>query len=179
MPETRDPDAKLVERAKQGDSAAFAALYEKHMAKVYSFCYAKVASREDAQDVTQATFSKMLTSLGGFSGSSTFKTWLYGIAKHAVMDYYRERYRNKDVPLEDFVHMLEQPGEGEGGDPKKEKQVEKILGKMDGRQRGVLELRFLKSYTIKETAAELQLSESNVKVIQHRALKRAAQQNEL
>jgi len=53
--------------------------------------------------------------------------------------------------------------------------LDKILSKLTVNYRKVLELRFLKGYTIAETSDELNLTEENVKVLQHRALKKANQ----
>lgn len=53
-------------------------------------------------------------------------------------------------------------------------QVEEVLGLLKDNYREVLEYRFLKSYSIKETAAAMDITVSNAKVLQHRALKKAA-----
>jgi RNA polymerase sigma factor (sigma-70 family) len=54
------------------------------------------------------------------------------------------------------------------------RRVDGLLTALPERERRVLELRFLRGYTLIETARELGMSEGNVKVVQHRALKRAA-----
>ncbi|HEX6510144.1 MAG TPA: sigma-70 family RNA polymerase sigma factor, partial [Chloroflexota bacterium] len=53
--------------------------------------------------------------------------------------------------------------------------VAQILERLSPRYRAVLELRFLRGYTIEETARELELTAVNVKVIQHRALAKAVE----
>lgn len=176
-----DPDEHLIQKAVAGDSSAFSALYEKYIHGVYGFIYSKVGSRQEAEDLTQITFTKMLQSLGSFSHQSTFKTWLYSLARNTSMDYWRTYYKNKVVPIEDFAQMLDIPENPSSQDDvdEKEQRVAKILEQLNEDQRAVLTLRFLKGYSIKETAQELLMSESNVKVLQHRGLQKAAEHIEI
>ncbi len=165
-----------VKRAQAGDEMAFTALYEVYLQPIYRFIFAKVGNKTEAEDLTQIAFTKMLQSLKSFQFQSSFKTWLYRIAVNTIMDYWREHYKHQTVNLENFLEILpdkEPVFDDEESIDRKEKKVEEILSGLGGDQQKVLELRFLKGYSIKETAEELELSESNVKVIQHRALKKA------
>jgi RNA polymerase sigma-70 factor (ECF subfamily) len=169
----------LIKKAQNGDPEALSELYRQNIAPVFKFIYSKVGNREEAEDLTQTTFLKMLDALSGFAFESKFRTWLYSIALNTVADHWRRYYKCKEVSLEDFLGVLRKKefAIDEQDELKKEMRVKEILNGLGEDQRRVLELRFLKGYSIQETAAELSMTESNVKVLQHRAIKKAAAMN--
>jgi RNA polymerase sigma-70 factor (ECF subfamily) len=73
-------DADLVNRARQGDSAAFGELVDRHRTSVYRAALAALGSHADADDVAQETFVSAYRRLNGFRGDASFKTWLLTIA---------------------------------------------------------------------------------------------------
>ena len=73
-------DADLVDRARQGDSAAFGELVDRHRMAVYRAALAALGSHADADDVAQETFVSAYRRLNGFRGDASFKTWLLTIA---------------------------------------------------------------------------------------------------
>jgi RNA polymerase sigma-70 factor, ECF subfamily len=76
----RVTDADLVNRARQGDSAAFGELVDRHRTSVYRAALAALGSHADADDVAQETFVSAYRRLNGFRGDASFKTWLLTIA---------------------------------------------------------------------------------------------------
>lgn len=97
-------EAPLVNRAKSGDSEAFAQLYDAYVARVYRYIYFRVTDDAAAEDLTSQVFLKAWESLDRYEmGSSPFVAWLYTIARNLVIDYYRTK--KESVPLEE-VHML-------------------------------------------------------------------------
>jgi RNA polymerase sigma-70 factor, ECF subfamily len=73
-------DAELVERARQGDAAAFGHLVERHRSSVYRAALAALRSPAEAEDAAQDAFLLAYQRLGSFRGEATFKTWLISIA---------------------------------------------------------------------------------------------------
>lgn len=167
-------DINLILAAQRDDQHALTALYRKYVDSVYKFIYYRTGNREEAEDLTSETFIKMMKSLKSFSFDSTFKTWLLGIAKHTVLDYFRKYYKNRTIPLENFLNIdlgtLDKPQEI---DKSKIERLSHLLKKLPKNYRDVLELRFLRGYSIKETALELDKTISNIKVMQYRALQKA------
>ena len=97
-------ETPLVQRAKSGDSEAFAQLYDAYIARVYRYIYFRVTDDAAAEDLTSQVFLKAWESLDRYQmSSSPFVAWLYTIAKNLVIDYYRTK--KESVPLED-VHAL-------------------------------------------------------------------------
>lgn len=169
-------DIELILKAKQGNAEALSDLYRKYVDSVYKFVYYRVGKKEEAEDLTHETFIKMMKSLKRFAFDSQFKTWLLGIAKHTILDYFRKYYKNRTLPLEDFLNVdlgtIEEP---EVNTKPKEKKVASILRRLPKNYRDVLELRFLRGYSLRETAAALNKTISNIKVLQYRALHKAQQ----
>jgi len=73
-------DADLVNRARQGDPAAFGELVDRHRTAVYRAAMAALGSHADADDVAQETFVAAYRRLKGFRGDASFKTWVLTIA---------------------------------------------------------------------------------------------------
>jgi len=83
--------AGLVERAREGDVAAFERLIAEHQAKVFTFAFAFTGDREQAKDLAQDALVKVYRSIGGFRFQSAFSTWLYSIVKNTYLDAVKSR----------------------------------------------------------------------------------------
>lgn len=167
-------ELELIREAIAGEEEAFIQLYHQHVSSLYRFIFSKVNNRQDTEDLTSETFYHALKNLKSYSGKSSFKNWLYGIAKHLILAKYRERYNESTVELDENSAFQElKTSEGTEEHEQKIHILDKILDSIPQNYRDVLELRFLKGYTILETAEALGITEENAKVLQHRALKKA------
>ncbi len=83
--------AGLVERAREGDVAAFEKLIAKYQSKVYTFAFAFTGSPDFAQDLAQEALVKVYKSLGSFRFQSAFSTWLYAIVRNTYLDAVKSR----------------------------------------------------------------------------------------
>lgn len=147
---------------------------------VYRFLYSRLGNREDAEDLTSEVFLKAARQLDSGRAEASVAHWLFTVARTVLADHWRRYYRTGAVvPLDDM-----RPGSILEGDDKTapssaaERLVSDLLAALPERYRQVLELRFLKGYSVQETATELDITPQNVKVIQHRALARAVQVGE-
>jgi RNA polymerase sigma-70 factor (ECF subfamily) len=86
----------LVQRAKQGDEPAFAALFQMHKKRVYSVCLLMTKDIAEAEDLTQEAFLQVFRTIGSFRGDAAFSTWLYRVAVNTVLMKLRRR---KSPPL--------------------------------------------------------------------------------
>ncbi len=166
----------LIQEALNGEEEAFIQLYYQYVSPLYRFIFSKVNNQQDAEDLASETFFQALKNLPSFSEKSSFKNWLYGIAKHLVLAKYRERYNASTVELDENA-AFEEPKTSEGTEEHDQKIrfLDHILNLLPPNYHDVLELRFLKGYSILETADALGITEENAKVLQHRALKKANQ----
>lgn len=83
--------AGLVERAREGDVAAFERLIATYQGKVYTFAFAFTGQPDLAQDLAQDALVKVYRSLGSFRFQSAFTTWLYSIVKNTYLDAVKSR----------------------------------------------------------------------------------------
>lgn len=82
-------DLELVRLARDGDSLALERLFERHYRTAYRVAYRWCGSRQDAEDVAQETFIKVVRALRTFRENSSFTTWLYRIVVNTAMDLHR------------------------------------------------------------------------------------------
>jgi len=108
--------------------------------------------------------------------------WLFRVAHTTVADYWRSRYRISTSSLDELLDAGWE-GPAEDGPPaiinaRPAENVKRILDRLPNNYSEVLNYRFLLKLSIKETATKMGITEANVKVLQFRALKRAADLDE-
>jgi RNA polymerase sigma-70 factor (ECF subfamily) len=86
-------DAGLLDRARTGDRAAFAALVEAHYAFIHRVAYRLVGRKSDAEDVAQEVCARLGRSIRTFRGDAGLKSWLYTLTLNAVRDMARRTAR--------------------------------------------------------------------------------------
>jgi len=170
-------DEELAHSLQRGDQKACTELYERYVRPIYRFALAKTSNQAAAEDLTHDVFIRMIDRISTFRGNS-FKSWLYTIARNIITDYWRESYRAPTVPLEDFLGFHSDPpdifAEPDDDRASKEAAVRSLLARLPQNYSAILELRFLKDYTLQQAADELRITLTNAKVLQHRALKKAS-----
>lgn len=87
------PDELLARSAARGNDTACRELFRRYQERIYRVAYGCVRNREEALDITQETFVKMLESLPDFRGQASFSTWLHRIALNHCVDWGRVRAR--------------------------------------------------------------------------------------
>jgi len=105
-------DATLVEKCRQGDSDAMERLIIKYQDRIYNVILKICANNDDAAELTQETFVKVIENIGKFQGRSSFYTWAFRIAVNLTLNF--RRRSNKLA-----VRSLEAQGK-ESGDKKKQ-----------------------------------------------------------
>jgi RNA polymerase sigma-70 factor (ECF subfamily) len=80
-------DVVLVEQCRQGDSAALERLILKYQNRIYNTILKMCANRDDAAELTQETFVKVIENIDRFEGRSGFYTWLFRIAVNLTLNY--------------------------------------------------------------------------------------------
>jgi RNA polymerase sigma-70 factor (ECF subfamily) len=144
-------------------------VYRRHAVGIYQFIFSRCGNRPDAEDMTAQVFLRALPNLR--AQASTPEVWAYLIAasRTALADFWRDHYGL--VSTEVIGDLAEAP---DAPQVDRSDEVAELLGRLPERQRRLLELRFLRGLTLRETAKELEMSVANVKVTQWRALRRAA-----
>ncbi|MFC4911046.1 RNA polymerase sigma factor [Actinomadura gamaensis] len=150
------------------------AVYHDNVRWVYRLMFAKVGNRPDAEDLTAEVFLAALGPLRLNAAAEEVRAYLAATARTVLAAHWRRTLGREITRIEDDDiaepprDEPERPGGGAAD------RVRRILGALPERYRRVLELRFLNGYSVRETAAELGVSTGNAKVMQHRALRLAA-----
>lgn len=74
----------------QGNAPAFDALYERHRESLYRFVFRHVGRKAQAEEIYQDTWVKVLNARHRYEPKARFQTWLYRIAHHRIIDWYRK-----------------------------------------------------------------------------------------
>ncbi len=93
MGDAVESDVQLVRSAKAGDPDAASRLFERHWEGIWRTSYALLGTIEDADEVAQEAFVAALSSLDGFKGRSSFRTWLTRIAINKALNTLRQERR--------------------------------------------------------------------------------------
>jgi len=154
----------------------FELFYQEHLDPIYHFVYSYVRNREVAEDLTSQIFLKAMSGLDLERSAYSGTAWLFRVARTTMADYWRAHCRR--AATHSLEELVEAGWEGQvGANPVRSKaadRVEDILQTLPGRDREVLTCRFLFDLSVRETALSMGVTETNVKVMQYRALRRAA-----
>jgi RNA polymerase sigma-70 factor, ECF subfamily len=85
-----DYDAELMLRVKDGDSASFGLLLEKHRSPVVHFLYRMIQNRAVAEELAQEVFLRVYRSRATYEPTAKFTTWLFRIATHLALNALRD-----------------------------------------------------------------------------------------
>ena len=179
VPVKLDVDRSAVEEARR-DPRAFEALYRKYVAQVYSFALYELHDRHAAEDVTAQVFMRALAGLPGFREQasaleSSFRVWLFQIARNALSNEKRRRRRHPE-------HTLDLAADMPAADDVLTTAAERAelnaawqaIETLPADRRRALVLRFVQEMTTREIGAVLGRSEGATRVLIHRSLQSVA-----
>ncbi len=157
-----------------GDKAEIAVLVEIFLDPVYRLALRMTGSEQDAEDITQETFIKVIKSLPGFEGRSQLTTWIYRIAMNeSLMNLRRRKPAGSTVEIDaekddeegaeiEIIDWASQP-EAELLNSEGKQQLDLAIARLPESMRSVFTLRDLQGLSIEETASVLGISIANVK----------------
>jgi RNA polymerase sigma-70 factor, ECF subfamily len=155
-------EAGLV-RASQERPEAFAALYERHVDRIYRYLELRVGSH-DAADLTQQVFLKAFASLPRYTGRGLpFAAWLFRIARNVATDHHRSSRRTPDALLPDVVQIESLSPEQSALRVEMLGRLRSLLRELSVEKRELLAMRFGAGLSSREIGAVLGKSEAAVK----------------
>ncbi|HEY7331699.1 MAG TPA: sigma-70 family RNA polymerase sigma factor [Candidatus Limnocylindria bacterium] len=170
-----DPDVRPADQR-----GRFEEIYDEHVVPIYRFIHARVGNRPDAEDLTAQVFMRAIEQLDTSRDRGQIVSWLYRVSQNAIADYWRAFYRLPVIGTEQVA-----PG-WEPMDPAATREraptddgaaaarVHGLLERLPDRYARVLELRFLQRLSVAETADRMGITHGNAKILQYRALRKAA-----
>lgn len=168
-----EDEKKHIKQAQQGNKEAFGLLYDHYIAKIYRYVLFKVSKQEEAEDLTHEVFLSAWQNIQGYKYQGLpFSSWLYQIARNAVIDFYRTSKKTVQIEMvnEEFIKtylptpkLLDIEFEFQ--------KIKKYIAKLKPEHQDVLIMRFIEELPHGEIAVALGKSEGAIRLIQHRALK--------
>ena len=161
---TGDP----VQRAREGDPAAFDAVYAAHVDRVFALCLRMTADERRAEELTQDVFVKVWRRLGTFRGESALTTWLHRVTVNTVLDDRKARGRRPTQlsAVPDAAYGLEG---ADTSDPGARLRLERALASLPARAREAIVLHGIEGYSYEEVAELMGVALGTVKSHIHRA----------
>ena len=156
-----DTDLELVERIKTGDNDAFGQIVIRYERTVFNSAYRIVGDKDDAADITQATFVKVFEKIETFNPNFKFFSWLYRIS---LNEAYNFRKRMMQVATIGMEPVADQPGPYEDfRQIERCEHLERALETMTYDYRVVIVLKHLMLLSYKEIATILEVPEKTIK----------------
>ena len=169
---------ELVARAQAGDAEAFGLIYDRYVDVVFRFVSRRVEVLQVAEDLTSETFLRALRNIGAFRwGGSDFGAWLMTIARHLIADHFKSGHHRFEVAMplvrDKQVDLMSDP-ETATIDHFTSVDLWAKVQQLSPEQRECIVLRFLRGFSVAETAQVMGKREAAIKALQHRAVRTLA-----
>ena len=164
------PDDEALARQAGSNRAAFAELYQRYLDCVYRYHLARTGCSADADDLTAQTFLAALESVRDYQGRGSFAAWLFGIASHKAVDFFRQG--RHELPLESAESL---PTAAVSPEERLEerlhfRRVAQALHALPQDRAEAIVLRIYAGLSAAEAAQVMHRSEAAVKMLVHRGL---------
>ena len=172
-------DQFLVTQAQQGDSAALAKLILRYQDRIFNTILKICGNYQDAAELTQETFVKLIEKIGTFKGQSSFYTWLFRVAVNLTLNYCKRRGKIKYISLDklvgaegqtgkkEFVSFLKDKSAFDPAELTEKKEVEEILlaalARLEDKYRAIIVLRDIEDMSYEQIAEALDIELGTVK----------------
>ncbi len=170
----KSAEALSLEALRSGDKTEIANLVEIFLDPVYRLALRMTGSEEDAEDITQETFIKIIKSLPFFEGRSQISTWIYRIAMNeSLMDLRRRKPLSGSVEIDretgndqdEEIQIVDWAGQPEAEliTSEAKQELDSAISRLPEGLRSVFILRDLQDLSIEDTSGVLGISTANVK----------------
>lgn len=172
----RFEEQRLVRETQQGNSQAFARLYDSYAQRIHDFIYHKTFQRETTRDLTQTVFLKAIEGIDRLDDrTGSFCAWLFAIARNTVVDHYRTRHPS--LALEDVWDLAADHDVPLDAQNRERYEIlHDCLHQLKAEQRELLILRIWQDLPFAEIARLQGISEGSCKMAFHRLIKQLRRQ---
>lgn len=165
---------ELIIRAKEGDSQAFAMLYNEYYTPVFRYLYGRLRDKDQANDLAQTVFLKVYEALERVEANDTPLKYFFTVARNSLIDYWRKK---KSVRLDDNEELRQNIP-----DPRATQiemvesmeisaQVRGALDRLELDDQEIITLKYFNGFSAREISEQIGISEEAVRQRQCRALK--------
>jgi len=151
---------------------SFTEIYDACVDEVYGFIYVRTGfDSVAAEDLTQDVFLAVFKGLEKFAGKSSERTWVFGIARNKLNDFYRSRYAYESGGINEAT-LISDPKQDTYALALKEfesRVVRDCLERLSPRCQMVLVMKYLDRYSVKQIANSVNLSPKAVESLLQRA----------
>src|SRR5437868_12363950 len=152
-----------------------AEIYRAYAADLQRSISNKVGDPTLAEDLTSTVFLKALRWLREDQSLESVHGWLYATARTTIVDYWQAQCQYEMHSLSGLEEQMLKSDDTASANQQVEMRVQHLLSLLPERDRTILTLRYLQGYSAPEIAAALGTSAGHIRVLQLRALRRAAQ----
>ena len=167
-----DNGASSYRRFLSGDKEGLSEIIRQYSDGLIFYINSFVRNITAAEDLTEDVFAELIVKKPKFSGKSTFKTWLYSIARNITLDYLKDYSRFSDVPADEMYDIADD------SDPEllylkeeKKKQIHQSVSKLNPDYCQVLHLVWFEGFTNEEAANIMKKSKRQIENLIYRAKK--------
>lgn len=150
-------------------------IYNAYFIRILNYVCYRINNRQDAEDLTSQIFIKLFSKLEYYQeNKAPLSAWIFCIARNTVTDYYRSHSRQAYTCLDDISEIADtRDGPDRLVDAEEmRKSLQSALKLLSERERKAIELKFWCGFSNRSIAKLLDISDSNVGVILHRAVQR-------
>lgn len=158
------------------DVMSFEDFYNKYYSKVFVFCRQHISSQEDAEDLVDAIFFAAYQNYDKYDpAKARLSTWIFCIANNRLKNYYRDK-KDPGESLDDMFDTVEIAAEGSIEEAAELEElraaIADALETLPERERTIIIMSYFKNMNSNDIAEQLGLSNSNVRQILSRSLKK-------
>jgi len=174
MPQGQDEQVtKLIDRASQGDTNAFGALYDLYFDGIFRFFNSHLGNFQDAEDLTGEVFLRIWQSLPNYQHQGIpFTAFLYRVARNILTDHYRRSHgeRTEIAVEEELIDHISSQAFVSSTNDLDYIDIRQVLDNLREDYREILILRFYSGLTPDEIALTIGKTPGATRVLQYRAL---------
>lgn len=168
----KDDWPALMATAQDGDSRAYERLLREITPVIRAFLYRRIFNKNNVEDILQDVLLGIHRARHTYDPTQPFEHWMYGVARHKMIDAIRKETRRgkNEFSSDDIETFLSDTPNS--NDKEWSRDLEKAIATLPEKQRRIIAMTKIEGHSVAETAKELGMSESAVKVAAHRACKK-------
>ena len=165
-------DEMLMLKVKADELDKLTPLFNRYHLQLFNFFVRMTYDKSISQDLTQSVFERIIRYRQSYKDSMKFKSWVFQIARNVYKDQFRLNKIQVDSSIEvNRLGVMVDSNDKEAVEQFKKRQLEEALTKLKPNYREMILLGWLQNIPYAELAVILDISETNVKVRMHRAIK--------